>query len=47
MDAPETRSVSQTVNDLVGGSGLEFEDIGAHELTGVPDRRHLSRVVSS
>jgi class 3 adenylate cyclase/pimeloyl-ACP methyl ester carboxylesterase len=29
--------VSQTVRDLVAGSGLEFEDRGAHELKGVPD----------
>ena len=28
--------VSQTVKDLVSGSGLSFEDCGAHELKGVP-----------
>ncbi len=28
--------VSQTVKDLVAGSGLEFEDRGEHELKGVP-----------
>jgi class 3 adenylate cyclase len=28
--------VSQTVKDLVSGSGLVFEDRGAHELKGVP-----------
>jgi pimeloyl-ACP methyl ester carboxylesterase len=28
--------VSSTVKDLVAGSGLEFEDRGAHELKGVP-----------
>jgi class 3 adenylate cyclase len=28
--------VSSTVKDLVGGSGLEFEDRGEHELRGVP-----------
>ncbi len=28
--------VSSTVKDLVVGSGLEFEDRGAHELKGVP-----------
>jgi class 3 adenylate cyclase len=37
--------VSQTVKDLVAGSGLEFEDAGEHELKGVPDRWHLYRVV--
>ena len=37
--------VSQTVKDLVVGSGLAFEDAGEHELKGVPDRWHLYRVV--
>ena len=39
--------VSQTVKDLVPGSGLAFEDAGEHELKGVPDRWHLYRVVGS
>ncbi len=38
--------VSQTVKDLVAGSGLAFEDAGEHELKGVPDRWHLYRVVA-
>ncbi len=38
--------VSQTVKDLVAGSGLTFEDAGVHELKGVPDRWRLYRVVS-
>ncbi len=38
--------VSQTVKDLVTGSGLTFEDAGEHELKGVPDRWRLYRVVS-
>jgi len=38
--------VSQTVKDLVAGSGLEFEDAGEHELKGVPDRWRLYRVAS-
>ncbi|MEX0755610.1 MAG: adenylate/guanylate cyclase domain-containing protein [Actinomycetota bacterium] len=38
--------VSQTVKDLVGGSGLAFEDAGEHELKGVPDRWRLYRVVA-
>ena len=29
--------VSQTVKDLVAGSGLIFEDRGAQQLKGVPD----------
>jgi len=36
--------VSQTVKDLVAGSGLAFEDAGEHELKGVPDRWRLYRV---
>jgi class 3 adenylate cyclase len=30
--------VSQTVMDLVAGSGLTFEDAGEHDLKGVPGR---------
>jgi class 3 adenylate cyclase/pimeloyl-ACP methyl ester carboxylesterase len=37
--------VSQTVKDLVAGSGLRFEEEGEHELKGVPDRWRLYRVV--
>jgi class 3 adenylate cyclase len=37
--------VSQTVKDLVAGSGLGFEEAGEHELKGVPDRWRLYRVV--
>jgi class 3 adenylate cyclase len=36
--------VSQTVKDLVAGSGFAFEDAGEHALKGVPDRWHLFRV---
>ena len=39
--------VSQTVKDLVAGSGLVFEDAGEHELKGVPDRWRLYRVVAA
>jgi class 3 adenylate cyclase/pimeloyl-ACP methyl ester carboxylesterase len=38
--------VSQTVKDLVPGSGLAFDDSGEHELKGIPDRLHLYRVVN-
>jgi len=38
--------VSQTVKDLVAGSGLAFEDAGEHELRGIPERWHLYRVVT-
>ena len=37
--------VSQTVKDLVPGSGLRFEGAGDHELKGVPDRWRLYRVL--
>jgi len=37
--------VSQTVKDLVAGSGLEFDDRGAHELKGVPGEWRLYAAV--
>jgi class 3 adenylate cyclase len=37
--------VSQTVKDLVAGSGLVFEDAGEHELKGVPGRWRVFSVV--
>ena len=43
---PSEVLISQTVKDLVAGSGLTFEDAGEHELKGVPDRWRLYRVVS-
>ena len=36
--------MSQTVKDILAGSGFAFEDAGEHELKGVPDRWHLYRV---
>jgi class 3 adenylate cyclase len=42
---PSEVLVSQTVKDLVAGSGLVFESAGEHELKGVPDRWRLYRVV--
>ena len=41
---PSQVLISQTVKDLVAGSGLTFEDAGEHELKGVPDRWRLYRV---
>jgi len=35
--------VSQTVKDLVAGSGFAFDDRGEHELKGIPDRWRLYR----
>jgi class 3 adenylate cyclase len=46
LAGPSEIVVSQTVKDLVAGSGLAFEDAGEHELKGVPDRWHLYRVVA-
>ena len=43
---PSEVLVSQTVKDLVAGSGLTFEDTGDHELKGLPDRWRLYRVVN-
>jgi class 3 adenylate cyclase len=47
LAGPSEVLVSQTVKDLVAGSGLTFENAGEHELKGVPDRWHLYRVVDS
>jgi class 3 adenylate cyclase len=38
LAGPSQVLVSQTVKDLVAGSGLVFEDQGEHELKGVPGR---------
>jgi class 3 adenylate cyclase len=42
---PSEVLVSSTVKDLVAGSGLAFEDRGAHALKGVPGEWQLFRVV--
>ena len=39
--------VSQTVKDLVAGSGIEFDDRGAHELKGIPGEWRLYAVRQS
>jgi pimeloyl-ACP methyl ester carboxylesterase len=44
--APASVLVSQTVKDLVAGSGLRFEDAGLHVLKGLPDEWHLYEVVA-
>jgi class 3 adenylate cyclase len=38
--------VSQTVKDLVAGSGFAFEDRGEHELKGVPNHWRLYAVTN-
>jgi class 3 adenylate cyclase len=45
LAGPSEVLISQTVKDLVAGSGLAFEGLGEYELKGVPDRWHLYRVV--
>jgi class 3 adenylate cyclase len=45
LAGPSETLVSQPVKDLVAGSGLAFEDVGEHELKGVPDRWRLYRAV--
>jgi class 3 adenylate cyclase len=46
LAGPSEVLVSQTVKDLVAGSGLAFEDAGERELKGVPDRWRLYRVAA-
>jgi class 3 adenylate cyclase len=46
LAGPNNVLVSSTLRDLVIGSGLEFEDRGAHELKGVPGEWHLFAVAS-
>jgi class 3 adenylate cyclase len=45
LAGPNEVLVSSTLRDLVIGSGLEFEERGAHELKGVPGEWHLFAVV--
>jgi class 3 adenylate cyclase len=45
LAAPSEVLVSQTVRDLVPGSGITFEDAGEHKLKGIPDRWRLYRLV--
>jgi class 3 adenylate cyclase len=44
---PNDVLVSSTLRDLVIGSGLEFEDRGAHTLKGVPGERRLFALAPS
>jgi class 3 adenylate cyclase len=47
LAGPNEVLVSSTLRDLVIGSGLEFEDRGAHELKGVPGEWRLFAVASA
>jgi class 3 adenylate cyclase len=46
LAGPDDVLVSSTLRDLVIGSGLEFEDRGAHELKGVPGEWRIFAVAS-
>jgi len=46
LAGPNEVLVSSTLRDLVIGSGLEFDDRGAHQLKGVPGEWHLMAVAS-
>jgi class 3 adenylate cyclase len=46
LAGPNDVLVSSTLRDLVIGSGLEFEERGAHRLKGVPGEWHLFAVAS-
>jgi class 3 adenylate cyclase len=45
LAGPSEVLISQTVKDLIAGSGLTFVDRGEHDLKGVPDRWRLYGVV--
>lgn len=44
LAGPSEILVSQTVKDLVAGSGLAFEDRGVHRLKGVPEEWRIYAV---
>jgi class 3 adenylate cyclase len=46
LAGPNDVLVSSTLRDLVIGSGLEFDERGAHKLKGVPGEWHLFAVAS-
>ena len=46
LAGPKDALVSSTLRDLVIGSGLEFEDRGAHALKRVPGQWQLFTVAS-
>ena len=47
LAGPNDVLVSSTLHDLVIGSGLEFDDRGAHQLKGVPGEWRLFAVAST
>ena len=47
LAGPDEVLVSSTTSDLLEGSGLRLDDLGAHELKGLSGARHVFRVVDS
>jgi class 3 adenylate cyclase/quercetin dioxygenase-like cupin family protein len=45
LASPGQVVVSGTVRDLLSGSGMEFSDLGEHELRGIEGRRSLAALV--
>ena len=46
LGGPNEVLVSQTIKDMLVGSGFTFEDAGEHELKGVPNRWRIYRSVT-
>jgi class 3 adenylate cyclase len=46
LGGPDDVLVSRTVKDLVAGSGIKFEDFGAHALKGIPEPWQVFRAVA-
>ncbi len=46
LAGPDEVLVSSTTSDLLEGSGLRLDDLGAHELKGLSGARHVFRVVN-
>ena len=46
LAGPGETLVTDTVRDLVSGSGIEFDDAGRHELKGIPGVWSLHRTVT-
>jgi class 3 adenylate cyclase len=47
LAGPSQVLISQTVKDLVAGSGLTFDEAGEHTLKGVPDAWRIYEVAAT
>ena len=47
LAGPSQVLISQTVKDLVAGSGLTFDEAGEHTLKGVPDASSIYEVAAA